>query len=267
MNRRGRKPTPLHIVDGVPHKDCRRCLSRRPLERFNKKGNTCKPCQRVLDRERVARELASPNAEKFWPLVDRRDPVDCWPWLGATHTCNTEYTPMTYGSFGSVNAHRIAFILGNGHQPATGNVVRHTCDNPMCCNPSHLEEGTRGDNQRDMQVRLRSGVLGEKNPKAKLTTEQVLEIRASTENDKALGEKYDVWPTTIYQARAGRKWRNLPGANPGFYGKRKLTLEQVRSLRARHGAGENCKALGKDFGISQCFAWQVANGRAYKSFV
>lgn len=42
-----------------------------------------------------------------------------------------------------------------------GNLVRHTCDNPMCVNPDHLFEGTYLDNVNDMQERGRGIKLSE----------------------------------------------------------------------------------------------------------
>lgn len=264
MARRGPKSAPRFVINGVEHKDCRRCHERKPLADFGRKTNSCKPCTTVLDRERTQRELLNPDAEKFWALVDRRSKKECWLWQGAKRTCNTEYTPMTYGTFGSVSAHRIAWILSNGRQAQPGNVIRHSCDNPLCCNPAHLSEGTRADNQRDMQVRLRSGIIGEKNPKAKLTPAQVLEIRASSEGDTALGRRYGVHASTIYMIKVGRKWRNLPGGGPRVI-RRKLTPEQVRDLRQRHRAGEMTTTLAKAFGISQGYVSQIALGQCYRS--
>ncbi len=32
-------------------------------------------------------------------------------------------------------------------------IVRHKCDNTICCNPEHLELGTKKDNRRDFMQR------------------------------------------------------------------------------------------------------------------
>ena len=52
-------------------------------------------------------------------------------------------------------AHRIAFILHYRVYPK--NHILHTCDNPPCCNPYHLRDGTHADNMRDRDIRQRSG--------------------------------------------------------------------------------------------------------------
>ncbi|EBO9780709.1 hypothetical protein ZD92_20245 [Salmonella enterica subsp. enterica] len=80
----------------------------------------------------------------------------------------------------TVKAHRLAYCQANGLElkDITGLVVRHKCDNPACINPLHLEIGTQADNNRDRAERNRSAHLsGEKNGRAKLTKEQVDEIR------------------------------------------------------------------------------------------
>lgn len=48
--------------------------------------------------------------------------------------------------------HIVSHELFNGPIP-DGHVVRHTCDNPACCNPEHLITGTRSDNAKDYSHR------------------------------------------------------------------------------------------------------------------
>ncbi len=61
-----------------------------------------------------------------------------------------------YGKFGiggrlggMKRAHVVAWSFANGRWPIPGEVVRHTCDNPPCCNPEHLLIGTKRDNEQD----------------------------------------------------------------------------------------------------------------------
>ena len=53
-----------------------------------------------------------------------------------------------------VGAHVAAFMNTWGPVPK-GMIVRHTCDNPPCINPMHLQLGTQGDNMRDRYMRGR----------------------------------------------------------------------------------------------------------------
>lgn len=76
----------------------------------------------------------------------------CWEWTGA----GEPYGHITTGVSDlprQIKAHRAMFWIVNGYLPP---VVRHTCDNPPCCNPAHLEPGTHTDNMRDMAERGRS---------------------------------------------------------------------------------------------------------------
>lgn len=51
--------------------------------------------------------------------------------------------------------HRFVYFLVNPDiEPLRETVIRHTCDNPFCCNPKHLIHGTARDNQKD---RLKRG--------------------------------------------------------------------------------------------------------------
>ncbi|WP_225783601.1 HNH endonuclease [Xenophilus sp. Marseille-Q4582] len=55
--------------------------------------------------------------------------------------------------------------------------VCHRCDNPACCNPSHLFVATHKQNNDD-KVAKRRQAAGEKHGGAKLTAAAVSEIRS-----------------------------------------------------------------------------------------
>lgn len=99
-----------------------------------------------------AAELAN-VAPRFWNMVDIGSPTECWPWRGARLSFGHGRWD---GPFGSSTAHRYAWGLTNAAMPDEGLVVRHRCDNPICCNPAHLEVGTQADNVQDMITRNRA---------------------------------------------------------------------------------------------------------------
>lgn len=87
---------------------------------------------------------------RFWSKVEVGRPGVCWPWRAAVND-------RGYGVFkvdgATVKAHRVAFELVMGQH--AGASLRHSCDNPPCCNPGHLTPGTQGENVADMHDRER----------------------------------------------------------------------------------------------------------------
>lgn len=74
-------------------------------------------------------------------------------------------------------AHILAWIDFHGELPPLDkpNILHH-CDNPPCMEVIHLFAGTQGDNVLDCIAKGRA-LVGEDHPSAKLSNEQVKEIR------------------------------------------------------------------------------------------
>ena len=116
--------------------------------------------------------------ERFWQKVRVGGPNECWPWIGGTGHFG-HGTFMVDGKRRKWRpAHQIAFELHHGRPVTPGLFVLHDCDNPPCCNPAHLYEGTQAQNMRDRSARGRTA-RGERMGTAKLTEAQVLAIRAA----------------------------------------------------------------------------------------
>ncbi len=157
-----------------------------------------------------------PLEERFWAKVDKSG--ECWLWTGSQ-------TKSGYGMFNLVRAHRFSWELAHG--PISDNLlVCHDCpggDNPLCVNPAHLWLGTSGDNTRDaarkgqMPTGDKNGSRlhpekrqrGDQHPMAKLTSEQVKEVRASTENNVAIARRLGVTDRLISAIRSGKVWKHL----------------------------------------------------------
>lgn len=100
---------------------------------------------------------------------------ECWEWQGSR-------IGKGYGRIGHSKKeeliHRLVYRLCVGPVKHSMKVC-HECDNPPCCNPSHLFVGTQGDNLKDASQK---GRLTNPSPKggkrtSKLTAEQVREAR------------------------------------------------------------------------------------------
>ncbi len=132
---------------------------------------------------------------------------DCLIWTAALRTDG--YGQQKVDGYNWA-AHRLAYTLVFGDIPE-GQVVRHTCDEPRCVNPAHLELGSFADNSADMVERGRS-LVGARNPRAGLTEQQVLEIYNDPRGPAALASVYGVWKGTISAIKTGRSWSSVTGA-------------------------------------------------------
>lgn len=117
-------------------------------------------------------------------------------------------------------AHRVSWRLYRGPIPE-GMAVLHHCDTPACVNPDHLFLGSHTDNMRDMhrkgrsvsQVKPELHARGERQHLAKLTADQVLEIRhlRSVEHLglSQIGDQFGVTKSAVWAIVNGRTWRHV----------------------------------------------------------
>jgi len=133
--------------------------------------------------------LAPSFIEKLWAGVDRRGPDECWPWKrGRTGKHGPRETRGGYGQIrfdGKMRYTHIAVRAITDQQAVPdGMVVRHTCNNPPCCNPAHLVIGTVRENLQDAidAGTARLSHPGETHPRAKLSDADVDRIRAEYPN-------------------------------------------------------------------------------------
>lgn len=176
-----------------------------------KYGRTVTTILRVISGEELkgARRNTRETAECwFWSKVQRSEAPDgCWVWTGAKNLYGYGVTSMAGIS---LKAHRISWILVRGD--TKGLNVLHHCDNPPCVRPDHLWLGTKKDNSQDMarKGRARGRVApGERNGRAKLSWDDVREIRAGRVTGLSysqLATKFNVTITNIRHIIKGVTW-------------------------------------------------------------
>lgn len=134
-------------------------------------------------------------------------PDACWPWRGG---CTKKgYGEIRVGKK-MVYAHRVAYERASGPIPE-GKIILHKCDVRICCNPSHMEVGTRADNNVDMVEKGRQA-RGEANGQSKLTNEKVLEIKklgAAGLSGAKIGLIFGVHRVTVWGIVSGKGWRHV----------------------------------------------------------
>jgi hypothetical protein len=153
------------------------------------------------------------NLRSIWSKIFVKGRDECWPWEGPT--CKDPNFPYGYIQFEGrrQRAHRIIWSSIYGQIPDE-HVIRHTCDNPPCCNPAHLLVGTQFDNVQDRVVRCRHRPrLGEQHPSAKLKNSDINAIRArllSGDSCPVIARQYGVTRNTIWYIKDNKTWRSVP---------------------------------------------------------
>jgi hypothetical protein len=119
--------------------------------------------------------LTTELIDRLWSHIAVRDDGDCWEW-------DASRTPSGYGritiriSTGVYRveyAHRLVLVHATGEPIPAGMLAMHSCDNPPCCNPSHIHRGTYADNAQDRENKGR----GWRRPNHAKTTRQPTERR------------------------------------------------------------------------------------------
>lgn len=206
-------------------------------------------------------------------LRERRhvdESTGCWNWTLSVDT----------GGYGQaqfekrkVSAHRLAYETWIG-SVELGKCVCHHCDNRRCIRPSHLFLGTCQDNMDDCVRKGRIGrAKGETNAAAKITENDVLEIRrrSATEKYGEIAKDYPMLnPLSLPVIVRGKSWSHVPvnKENPLrrslVINTRKLTPEIVMRVREACTTQRN-RDIAKQFGISQYHVSLIKHRKIWKN--
>lgn len=197
--------------------------------------------------------------DRFWGRVLVGKDDECWVWQGSLR-----------GEYGCVHTngrtkscHRVAYELRKGPIP-DGLEIRHSCDNPPCCNPAHLSVGTHSENMRDMSDRGRG--CGQV-----LVEQDVMRIRAMFFDEhipqRTIAKAFGMSPAAISLAVRGVNWTAIGvpsgdlvkattemtrsvrrGTESNFS---KMTPEVVRAMRAESASGSSQADIARKYGMSK----------------
>jgi hypothetical protein len=173
-------------------------------------------------------EITEKDQERFWSKVEK-GPV-CWEW----QACRSKGYGLMLLNGRAQLAHRISAVIA-GKKLDKGLEVMHTCDNPSCVNPAHLEVGSHKDNMQDAYRKKRMkgfeferpDVYADNDPNArtsrrrKLTDDDVRTIRilylchSEEWPYRRLGQYFGVDHTAIALIVTGKKRRGAGPLNRG----------------------------------------------------
>lgn len=174
-----------------------------------------KYCSEACYRECREAAMRSSRNDRFWKHVDQSG--DCWIWTGAL--ANYRYGILSAWDEQTeqqrmIRATHISWEIHHGPVP-DGMEVCHNCpggDDPRCVNPSHLFLGTHQENMADAAAKERTS-LGERHRSARLSADQVLEIRRlaalGTRLQSEIASLFGVSLPTVSEIVHRRTWKHL----------------------------------------------------------
>ena len=125
---------------------------------------------------------------------------DCWKWRG---TVGAGGYGVIKTSLGVEKAHRLSYRIHFGEIPK-GEHVLHSCDNPICVNPSHLRVGSRSDNMQEMWDKKRHPKTARKLDSE--TEKRVAQRYWETRKPMLVAEEFGISRSLVYSCvyRVGR---------------------------------------------------------------
>ena len=143
--------------------------------------------------------VGSSKEERLWSKIDIKTHNDCWEWTGVTKIFG--YGNTSWNGKSTV-AHKLAWFLTFGTWP--NGLLLHSCDNPPCCNPNHLREGTHLDNMWDAIEKGRKFTTLSKN-----SVKEIKQLLSSGVPVKEIVNLYGVSQSAIYQIKSNKTWKHV----------------------------------------------------------
>lgn len=249
------------------------------LKHIDTCGNSscCNPSHLCLVKKGWVIDMEKRFVDRFWSHIDKKEENECWIWK----KCKSK---DGYGQIGytrnnerkTLKTHRVAYELAYGKIPE-GLEVMHICDNPPCCNPSHLSLGTHAENIKDMYLKNRGAdTKGTLNGRSILSEKEVLEIRelykSKNTTYKKLANNFNVSPGCIKSIILGLNWKEIGGKMDVYedvrYTISKVSKEEVRDIRKlREQEGWSLKSLCDKYNMSKSGMYSIISYETWKDII
>ena len=120
---------------------------------------------------------------------------ECWEWKG-------KLNPKDGRPYFTINGLRrpsYAIVLeATTGEDQEDRITRHNCDNPICCNPSHLVWGDHQDNMNDMKERERHGL-------PKIVVKAIKKLIEKGKTQSEIAKLYGISRETVSSISTGRR--------------------------------------------------------------
>lgn len=195
------RPPRICAVEGCSEIHFGLGLCRRHYSRFNERGG---------DPSVTVAEARRRDVDSFVELAVHFEGDECleWPFTMSGGGYGVIQTPANR----STSAHRYVLQLVVGPPPERSMVAAHApeiCHNRACVNPRHLRWATPTENAMD-KVIDDTHHRGERNPGAKLTTPDVLAIRADPRPLDLIALDYGISVSHVWSIATRKAWAWLP---------------------------------------------------------
>lgn len=142
-------------------------------------------------------------SERFYSKVKINHETGCHEWTGALFSDGYGQFRVSDGTQKMISAHRWVC------QPIPkGMFVLHKCDNRKCVNIDHLYFGTHKENMKDMVNKSRQA-KGIKCHTAKLTEEQVKQIRNDSRSGRIIARDFNVSKNLVGMIKRKELWTHV----------------------------------------------------------
>ncbi len=170
-------------------------------------------CHKHYRRYRKTGSLGSPENRRAPSNPSPEELLLYWGWEVTEGGCweangfrNADGYVIWSGHGRKTSAHRVSYENSRGVIPR-GSEVRHSCDNPPCINPDHLEIGTHSDNMIDRSRRGR-------HPRAVASPDlvrQVREMRSSGFSRRETAQATGLSEPVVTSITTGAAWSWVEG--------------------------------------------------------
>jgi predicted DNA-binding protein (UPF0251 family) len=194
--------------------------------------------------------------KRFWSKVQKTED-GCWTWLGSTDRYgNSSFYYWSGRKRFRAFAHRFSYELHIGPVPDR-RALRHSCGNPLCVNPAHLELSSSQRCKLD-EAKV-SQILNELSKPNPMSSRQLADL-------------HQVSHTAINIIRRGITWKTLerprsmqkPGPPKGSSNcSAKLSEKDVVQIRQLAAEGMTQAIIARRFGISQTTVSAILRGKAW----